>query len=493
MALSSKQFRQIESAYFGIVKGKENLAEAHRNGDADLIEQYKEYVSSTRGQLAELLPPDLADDDKQALETVFEQLSQMTDNGEKDSAYYKQVEGYVDAILPGFTGRNANRTEPAAPSYQETISSSTAIVSSKPDEAAVVLRPQQIKSLQFTESLSAVTQNVEQIKGLFEDIEAVSSNEVYELNKLKNQPRIDKASKREYKKRIRAYKRSHDRFVGKKISKGLACFMAVFLGIMLFIIELFALLLVAEVTLTSESKMPVYLANYLHTYYKDITPIMLAPKKGDTFADWELFTVQEYDEWKQFRKETFIGWENFRDGGYKNILERHISKSTVLILVVLAALSFWPSFALGRNISMQGFTIKQFNGLKIPLFTPDNRRRQVEIEHISRTLGKQVPKLVRTGNSLLSAEYRKKQWNETLMEHMSTIDNFGKSVRKLTLRGQIREVKRASRISSGVTAGGLLAMLGIVLVACVGLAAAVALPSEHEITWSDGSKTREWR
>jgi hypothetical protein len=102
MALSSKQFRQIESAYFGIVKGKENLAEAHRNGDADLIEQYKDYVSSTRGQLADLLPPDLTDDDKQALEMVFEQLSQMTDSGEKDSEYYKQVEGYVDAILPGF-------------------------------------------------------------------------------------------------------------------------------------------------------------------------------------------------------------------------------------------------------------------------------------------------------------------------------------------------------------------------------------------------------
>jgi hypothetical protein len=487
MSLTPKQLRQVEELYFGLVKGKENLADAHRNNDDNLIEQWKEYVESVKSHLAELLPPELDKDDKHALMMAFEQLVQLADDGEETSPYYRQVEGYVEAILPGFLERETNREDGAAADSRQIAVAEPREIIEVGYTSTEIAAPSSArdKTLRFTEALGSVTQNTERIRELFEDIESESDGAIYELNKLKEQPRIDKASRREYRKRLRIYHRSHDKFIGKKISKGLACFTAIFLGTMLFVMEFFVILMSAEVLLSPDMKMPEPAAKYLLTFYKDLTPIIFSPGKDDTVEDWELFTAQEYYEWKQFHRQAFSSWEHFKKDGYKDILKRQISKSTVVVLIILAILTFWSCFALGRRSSMNGFTVKQYNKLKIPLFTSDNKRRQIEIEHIAHNLGRQVPKLVRLGNALLRAEYRKQQWNENLMGHMTTIDSFGKSVRKLTLCGQIKEAKRASRADSGVNAGGILALVGGVLLACVGIAAAVALPSEYRVTTTD--------
>ena len=167
------------------------------------------------------------------------------------------------------------------------------------------------------------------------------------------------------------------------------------------------------------------------------------------------------------------------DNNYGEILE--VLLLAVPLMIIMPLIFYYIEIA----------TVKKYpDGLVLPMYTADGRRMQKELDKIVKDNNalfaqteKQIKYLLKKGAVRLSEEEYHR------LEEIQSVTYYSK---KLTLKGLFGKLKADVRAESKIDSGQAFALLGIVAFACVFFAASVATPQEYVVTWSDGSKTREY-
>jgi hypothetical protein len=308
----------------------------------------------------------------------------------------------------------------------------------------------------FFDMLSDVQGKAEQIQELYGEIDSESKSEKEYLDKLKSAPRNAKAANRELKKKLNVLRKSHVKYVGKAFGFSynlgkwtLILFMTVcglFFWVMLFFCLWYYAVYEAKVDL------PTPVGNYLLAINDDYTGL---------FDIRQMFNEDGYD---QSKLDTYLA----RYGP---------SKTVVVTEAVWVVTSLLLGFISWRGVETNNLK-KIIDGLEIPLYTPNNKERQKKLDGIARDLKHILPRLIRDGNMLLNQEAREGQISDDMLYKMSEIEKLDDAARRLTLKGHLKALiaLRASHRTSfdAGSAGSALAIIGVALIACVGIAAAIA-------------------
>jgi hypothetical protein len=154
------------------------------------------------------------------------------------------------------------------------------------------------------------------------------------------------------------------------------------------------------------------------------------------------------------------------------------------IVLLSLPLTFWW-YRIFDWLFLQEITAKT----ELPVYTPENRSRQQEIDRIAKELRPLVNIVVKDGNELITGETKTGKISQDMLDKMRTIESINTAAKRLTLRGQIKAANK-----SNFSAADALAIVGVVLIACAGIAiAAATTATEYEVIYPDGTTRREWR
>jgi hypothetical protein len=307
---------------------------------------------------------------------------------------------------------------------------------------------------------------------LYEEIDSESESERDYLNQLHSAPRNAKAAKKEWKKRLNGLRKSHlrytnkSRFFGRLIDILLLPFLLTVALATVLTVWFFGFLLIETV--------PVKEQNFLRAYYHEI----------DSVDSVEYVIYRPSNENESFEiKKIFTYLSN----GSLSL----VALWTVFFIVLLSLrLTFlWAGMmerSQLRRIIADG---------KLPIYTPENRSRQQEIDRIAKELKLLVHIVVKDGNILLTGETKTGKISQDMLDKMRTIESINTAAKRLSLRGQIKAANKSSFSVDDALAlvDDALAIVGVVLMACVAIAAMGTSATEYEVTYPDGTTRREWR
>ena len=319
-------------------------------------------------------------------------------------------------------------------------------------QAATVTSSQNLKA-KFIESLNALHAEVERIRSLDYEIIQTSKEERERLLELRESQHIAKAYKEEYSRELKYLRSTHIKY----IQSGLSGFLFNLAGslLMIFVFVAFAAVIVF-VPIYNMAEASANLPPEINSFIQDVT--------GDSSFS-SFFTSQ-----------------------------LNAAKIVTLIVVgAITALSFVFFLRWYRKSATQELAFNYPEHL--PLYIPDNIARQEEINDIVKHISRKIPTVLRDGDRIVRQELREKRVSEDMKKNLQEIKKFNDLLQHLTKKNRIKATNKHSWkvVNEKYNITGTLKTMAGVVGACVAIGIILAAPVEYEVTWSDGSKTREWR
>jgi len=294
--------------------------------------------------------------------------------------------------------------------------------------------------------LHSLKEKSERVQTLYSEIYSETEQKKAHLASLANAPKSAKVLKTEWKKERKTLRRSHSRYVSKAIG-----FDRVYRVMDFFLVPIGIFLPYLIGLIMQESDFSKYIPNGITNVFRQ-TVLDTAAYFGP---------IAESSDWSDILSGLLTGLSVI-----------HFSTWVCSAVSVLLCLLPWHWFI---KVSELGALKNVHNGsLEIPLYTPENRERQKEIDFLYKALKKEIPPTLRLGNKMLGVSLKNNIVDEQTVQYMQHIELLGKRAEEVTLKGHLRALRKRHRTYAYISGDTILAVLGFAVVACAGLAVSAA-------------------